>query len=136
MKKLIPLFFACMFLTSCGSDDDEYHTPTNGLDAGRDFINFSLKGKFTTAKKYMLLTEDNNYWFDKVSRDYNQYSEKDKNGYSEASITILQIMDVVADSVLVINYSNSYINRPQKLKVVKYNGEWKVDFTYTFTGNN
>ncbi len=84
----------------------------------------------------MLLTEDNNYWFDKVSRDYNQYSEKDKNGYSEASITILQIMDVVADSVLVINYSNSYINRPQKLKVVKYNGEWKVDFTYTFTGNN
>ncbi len=137
MKRAVSIIILTL-LFACGNESGEYKTPENGLDAGREFIDQSLKGHFSTARKYMLPSEENNYWFDKVSKDYNQYSEQEKNGYSNASINIIEVADVVADSMTIIDYSNSYIKRPQKLKVIKYNGEWKVDLSYTFsnTGEN
>ncbi len=132
MKKIVSIVLLSL-LMACGGDISDYNKPENGLDAGREFIDNSLKGRFTTARKYMLQTEENNYWLNKVSTDYNQYSEKDKSGYSSASINISQVSDVVPDSVVMIDYSNSYIKRPQKLKVVKYNGVWQVDLSYTFS---
>ncbi len=134
MKYLL-LFAAILFLFSCKNADEEYHKPENALDAGREFIDQSLKGRFNTAKKYMLQDEDNLYWLNKTSENYNKYTEQDKAGFSKASINISEVSDVVPDSVTIINYSNSYRNRPQKIKVVKYNGEWVVDFKYTFSGN-
>lgn len=134
MKYLL-LFAAILFLFSCQNADEEYHKPENALDAGREFIDQSLKGRFNTAKKYMLQDEDNLYWLSKTSENYNKYTEQDKTGFSKASINISEISDVVPDSVTIISYSNSYRNRPQKIKVVKYNGEWVVDLKYTFSGN-
>jgi hypothetical protein len=67
--------------------------------------------------------------------DFNKISEQEKAGYSKASININEVADVVADSVTIISYSNSYRKRSQKIKVVKYNGDWVVDFKYTFSGN-
>jgi hypothetical protein len=83
----------------------------------------------------MLLDEENLYWLGKTVQNYNRYSEQDKTGFSKASININEVSDVVPDSVTIISYSNSYRNRPQKVKVVKHNGEWVVDFKYTFSGN-
>ncbi len=120
---------------ACGDQKGEYSKPENALDAGRQFIDHSLKGRFNTARKYMLQSEENNYWLDKVSKDYNIYSEQDKNGYSSASINIIEVADIVPDSMTIISYSNSYIKREQKLKVVNYNNEWKVDLNYTFSDN-
>jgi hypothetical protein len=133
MKKFVVAVFTSL-LFACTGKNADYQKPENALDAGRSFIENSLKGRFTTAKMYMLPTEENNYWLNKVSQDYNQYTEEDKNGYSNASINIAEVADQVPDSILIINYSNSYIKRPQKLKVVKYNGDWKVDLNYTFAG--
>lgn len=133
MKKVVLLVFVSI-LFACNGNNGDYQKPENALDAGRSFIENSLKGHFTTAKMYMLPTEENNYWLNKVSQDYNQYTEKDKNGYSNASINIIEVADQVPDSILIINYSNSYIKRPQSLKVVKFNGDWKVDLNYTFAG--
>jgi hypothetical protein len=133
MRYLVVLL-ASVVLFSC-KDKNEYKQPENALDAGRSFIETSLKGKFNTAKQYMLQDEENNYWLTKWSEEFNKSSEKDKAGYSNASINIIEIEDIVADSVTLIKFSNSYKNRPQKLKVVKYNGDWLVDFKYTFSGN-
>lgn len=83
----------------------------------------------------MLPDEDNNYWLTKISEQYNKYSEQEKAGFSQSSINILEVSDVVADSVTIINYTNSYKKQPQIIKIIKYNGEWKVDFKYTFSGN-
>ncbi len=129
------LLAAILFLFSCKNNDDEYHKPESALDAGREFIDQSLKGRFSTAKKYMLQDEENLYWLNKWSTDFNKISEQEKAGYSKASINIREVADVIPDSVTIISYSNSYRNRPQKIKVVKYNGEWVVDFKYTFSGN-
>ncbi len=126
-------FLLFALLVSCSNQQGDYKKPENALDAGREFIDNSLKGHFNTAKKYMLPTEENNYWLNKVSTDYNRYTEQEKNGYSNASINIVEVADVVPDSMTVIDYSNSYIKRRQKLKVVKYNDEWKVDLNYTFS---
>ena len=121
---------------SCGSNgDEEYHKAENALDAGREFIQYSLHGKFNTANKYMLQDEENQYWLAKWSKDFNSISEQEKAAYNKASINISEVSDVVADSLTVIKFSNSYRKVPQVIKVVKYKGEWLVDFKYTFSGN-
>lgn len=134
MKYLL-IIIASLLLFSCANKEEEYHKPENALDAGREFIEHSLKGKFTSANKYMLQDQDNQYWLSKWIEEFNKISEQEKAAYNKASIHISEVNDVIPDSVTVISFSNSFKNIPQKLKVVKYNGEWKVDFKYTFSGN-
>lgn len=129
------LMLGFLLLFSCKNKEEEYHKPESAIDAGREFIQQTLKGKFNAANKYMLQDEDNQFWLAKWSEEFNKLSEQDKTGYSKAGITIYEVNDVVPDSVTIINFSNSYKNRPQKIKVVKSNQEWKVDFKYTFSGN-
>ena len=133
MKKLL-MALLCLTVFACNQNKKDYQKPENALDAGRSFIEHSLKGEFSTAKRYMIQDKENLYWLDKVSKDYNGISEKDKAGFSSSSIKINEVADV-SDSITVINYSNSYKNRSQKVKVVNYGGDWLVDFKYTFSGN-
>lgn len=135
MKYLLIIFLS-LFMFSCRNEEDEYHTAENALDAGREFIQQSLRGKFNTAGKYMVQDKENQYWLSKWSQDFNKISEQEKASYSRASINISEVNDVMPDSVTVISFSNSFKKTPQKIKVIKYNGEWKVDFKYTFSGNN
>ncbi|HEX8358071.1 MAG TPA: hypothetical protein VF610_11685, partial [Segetibacter sp.] len=66
---------------------------------------------------------------------FNKYSEQEKASFNKASINIAEVSDVIPDSVTIISFSNSYRKVPQKLKVIRHNGEWLVDFKYTFSGN-
>lgn len=134
MKYLL-ITLVSLLLFSCNNEEDEYHKPENALDAGREFIGQSLKGNFKTANKYMLQDKENQYWLSKWSDDFNKGSEQEKTAYSKASINIAEVNDAVPDSVTIISFSNSYKKAPQKVKIIKYNGEWKVDFKYTFSGN-
>lgn len=133
MKYLISLFLI-ITLFSC-QESEEFKQPENALDAGREFIQYSLQGKFTTANKYMLQDEENQYWLSKWSAEFNKITEQEKASYYKASINIAEVADVVKDSVTVISFSNSYKKVPQKIKVIKKNGNWLVDFKYTFSGN-
>ncbi len=134
MKYLL-IIFVSLLLYSCNNEEDEYHPPENALDAGREFIGQSLKGNFKTADKYMLQDKENQYWLSKWSGQFNKISEQEKASYSKASINIAEVNDAVPDSVTIISFSNSFKKAPQKIKVIKYNGDWKVDFKYTFSGN-
>lgn len=134
MKYLLFLLILVQAL-SCKSEKDKLPASENALDAGRQFIEQSLKGKFNNAAQYMLQDEDNQYWISKVSQDYNKRTEEEKARFNRASINIHEVTDVVPDSVTIIHFSNSYKKSPQKIKVVKHNGQWLVDFKYTFSGN-
>jgi hypothetical protein len=134
MKYSIIILSIVLFL-SCKSKDEDYHQPESAIDAGREFIQQSLKGQFNTANKYMLQDEDNQYWLSKWKEEFSKMSEEEKAAYNRSSINIAEVNDVVPDSLTIINFSNSYKKRPQKIKVVKYNGVWQVDFKYTFSGN-
>src|ERR671932_293355 len=102
MKYLL-ITFLSLSLFACTNKEDEYHKPENALDAGREFIQQSLKGKFTTANKYMLQDQDNQYWLAKWQQEFNKISEQEKAAYGKASINISEISDVVPDSVTIIN---------------------------------
>lgn len=134
--KYFLIIFSFLWLSSCKNKEDEYHAPENALDAGREFIEQSLRGKFNTANQYMLQDKDNQYWLARSSEQFNRISEQEKASYNKSSIRILEVNDVIPDSVTIINFSNSFKNTPQKLKVIKYQGQWKVDFKYTFSGNS
>jgi hypothetical protein len=129
------LVLGLLLLFACKNEEEEYHKPESAIDAGREFIQQSLRGKFNAANRYMLQDEDNQFWLAKWSKEFNKSTEQDKAGFSKAAITIFEVEDVIPDSVTIINFSNSYKKRRQKIKVVKWNGEWKVDFKYTFSGN-
>jgi hypothetical protein len=134
MKYLLIVLALAIFV-SCNNKEEDYHKPENALDAGREFIQQSLKGQFNTANKYMLQDEDNQYWLSKWREEFNKMSEEEKAAYSKSSINIAEVTDVIRDSVTIINFSNSYKKRAQKIKVVKNRGDWQVDFKYTFSGN-
>ena len=63
-----------------------------------------------------------------------EMSTADKEGYKSSSI-IVHSVDNVSDSVVVVNYSNSYKKKQMPVKVIRRDGLWQVDFNYTFTGN-
>lgn len=135
MKTLFFVLLSVLIFSCSSKKEEENHQAENALDAGREFIQNSLQGKFNTANKYMLQDEENQYWLSKWTKDFNTISEQEKAAYNKASINISEVSDVKADSITVIKFNNSYRKVPQVIKVVKYKGEWLVDFKYTFSGN-
>lgn len=129
------ILFSLLLVFSCKNNENEIKEPENALDAGREFIQLSLQGKFNAANRFMLQDDDNKFWLDKWSKDFAKISEQEKTAFATASINISEVADVVPDSVTVIVFSNSYKKSPQKVKVIKQGGHWKVDFKYTFSGN-
>lgn len=134
MKKYFAIFCFTL-LIACNNKNENFQEPENALDAGREFIQLSLQGKFNSANQYMLQDAENKYWLDKWSKDFAQKSEQEKTSFAKSSINISEVADVVADSVTVIVFSNSFKKSSQKVKVVRQNGKWRVDFKYTFSGN-
>ena len=104
------------------------------LESGRGFIESSLKGDYDEAEKYVLRDSTNMEYFNGM-KDFNGKQSKDeKQGYKDANILIDSTQNL-SDSVTVITYSNTYKNKPSKLRMVKKNNEWFVDFKYTFNSN-
>ncbi len=113
---------------------NQYPKAEDPMDAGREFIDASLKGDFEKAKVYMLGNETNDKQFEKLIDDYRQKSTEQKQQYHDASINILE-EDTVSDTVHVINYKNSFDKIARKVKVVNTADGWLVDLSYTFDGN-
>lgn len=134
MKQLlIPLLFCMAAIAGCNSNTSETDK-SDPLESGRGFIEASLRGDYVTAKKYLLQDSTNVEYFDGL-KDFNlKMSREDRYGYSQANI-IIDSSIAKSDSVDIIYYSNTYKNKPSKIKMVKHNNEWLVDFKYTFADN-
>lgn len=132
MKYSIAFLFA-LILTSC-SNDKNYLKAENALDAGREFIDATLKGDFDKAAFYMLQDSLNNDLIIKQENSYETKSDAEKKDYHEASITIFEDA-VLNDTTHIINFQNSYDKIGRKVKVILHNDHWQVDFKYTFDGN-
>ncbi|MBA2250644.1 MAG: DUF4878 domain-containing protein [Chitinophagaceae bacterium] len=132
-KVFFAIIFSACCLTACNSADNTPHL-TNALQSGREFIEASLKGDYNQAKKYIMPDSVNLMYFDRITTFYKNMSEPEKQGYKNANI-IVNPTENVSDSVTIINYSNTYKNKPSKIKMVKINNQWLVDFKYTFAEN-
>lgn len=132
MKKYIVLLLAVISIYSCA--DKKETTPNTAMDAGRTFIRASLDGDFKTAEPLLLNDTANHQLFDSYKEFYSKLPDEKKKKYKEASYEINKMEDI-NDSTTVINYSNSYMNKPMEIKLVRLNKNWTVDFKYTYSGN-
>ncbi len=128
---LLPALCVVVIAVGCNG---AYPKAENAFDAGREFIDASLKGDWDKARFYMLRNEANDKRLEGLVSSYRTKSNEQKEDYHEASINILE-EDTVSDSVHIISYKNSFDNIARKLKVVQTGNGWQVDLSYTFSGN-
>lgn len=129
MKYILSVFVLATILFSC-NETKEKVTPSTALDTGREFIRASLDGNFDAASSLLLQDQQNIEMFQSYKIYYDKLPADKKKGYKEASYEINKYTDV-NDSMSVINYSNSYMQQPMDIKVVRVNDKWMVDFKYT-----
>jgi len=132
MHKLIFIAIISLFFVSCNQQTKKTIKNSDPLEAGREFINASLTGDFEYAKKYLLADSTNLMYFDRFVDFDNKKPAADKEGYKNSNI-IINSTENISDSVTVINYSNTYKKEPSKIKLIKKNNKWLVDFKYTFS---
>ena len=138
MKSILLICFLFLqFFCACTNEERDRSDPTitseNDADAARNFIRSVLDGKLDNARNMLAEDSLNLQLFDAYERIYkNRTSPQDKRGYRESSITIYSVRPL-NDSTSVISYSNSYKKRVDSLKVMRENGEWKVDLKYSLT---
>ena len=133
---LFTSFLFLQFFCACSNNENDRSDPTltteNDVDAARNFIRSALDGKYDKARDMVVPDSANNAWIDLAQRNYqSRMSMADKQGYREASITILDVR-ALNDSETVVAYSNSYKKKNDSVKVVQVNGNWKVDLKYSF----
>lgn len=132
MKKFSIILLVAISLYAC---KQERERPTDALDTAREFIRSSLDGDYSWARELMIKDSLNLYELEIIEKKYKtEMSAADKEGYKGSSI-IVHSVDNVSDSIVVVNYSNSYKKKQMPVKVIKRDGLWQVDFNYTFTGN-
>jgi hypothetical protein len=130
MRPLFLFLLACSL--SCSSKKLALLPPENAFDAGREFIDGTLKGDFQKAAFYMLANDQNKQFLSVTEKEYRQ---KDKEGRQElrtASINLEKLEDLDKEQII-IYYSNSFDKKPQKIKVIKTNQGWLVDFKFSFS---
>ena len=130
-KMIFVCFVVSFFFESCNQSNPSIHR-TDPVEAGREFIDASLKGDYDIAKKYVLADSTNMEYFNRLESFNKNLSSKEKDGLKNANIIIDSIQNI-SDSVTIINYSNTFKKSPAKIRLVKINNEWLVDFKYTFS---
>ena len=128
------MFFLTAMISFAACNNSPEIRKTDPLESGRGFIEASLKGDYDEAKKYLLQDSTNIEYFNGLKDFNSKRSKEEKEGYKDANI-LIDSTQKISDSVTIISYSNTYKKKPSKLKMVRQNNEWLVDFKYTFTGN-
>jgi hypothetical protein len=123
--------FSLSILMACSNHAVNYSKAENAFDAGREFIDGTLKGDFKKSTFYMLLDTTNEAHLNEQEKEFRLKDKEGRQQLRTASINIQQVEDI--DSITsIIHYNNSYDKRNQTLKVVKQNNNWAVDYKYSF----
>lgn len=132
MKTFKYLFALSVLVAGCDTTPEV--KKTDPLESGRGFIEASLKGNYKEAEKYVLPDSTNLEYFNGMKQFNEKQDNQEKLGYRNASI-IIDSVQQINDSVAFIFFANSYKMKPSKLKMVKHNNEWLVDFKFSFIDN-
>jgi Domain of unknown function (DUF4878) len=131
------LLLAPLLLLAAGCNDTDKEKETDPVNADTDiniatsFIRTTLDGNYDKARNYVLPDSVNNNYIDVYERAYKEkMAPDDKRSYRESTIRIIDNVKQ-NDSVTLITYSNSFKHMPTKLKVIKQNNKWLIDFKYT-----
>ena len=132
MKKYFLIIFLLISVCySCNNTDKKDNsTSENDVDAARNFIRAALDGKWDQAKKFMIEDSVNVQLLETTEQTYNAISNENKRSYRESEIIWYETR-TIGDSITIVNYSNSFKNQKDSLKVVRNNGQWLVDLKYS-----
>jgi hypothetical protein len=122
----------CM-VTAC-NEPAGFKQPEDPLDAGREFIRAVMDGDYEEASLYLPDDAEDQELFSRYEQYMKKQSQKERLSLKSASI-IINKMESPNDSICLINFSNSHTMKPMDLKVIRVRDNWKVDFSYTFSGN-
>ena len=129
------LFILIVFFYCSSSCNDKQERPKTAMDTARLFIRSSLDGEFNKAKSLLCNDTENAQFFNAYELYYQKLSDDKKNHYKSADYQINKYNEI-SDSVITVNYTNDYMNKPMDLKLIRKNGEWCIDFKYSYTENN
>ena len=127
---LTSLFFALLIFSCNDEKGTNQTTSENDTDAARNFIRAALDGKWDEARRFMIQDSVNLQLLDRSESMYQGKDREVKRSYRESSIRFYDTRKV-NDSVIVINYSNTYKNQKDSLKVVRTGGQWLIDLKYS-----
>ena len=128
MIKLFVFLFIIVTLFACKSNDAK--RPGTAVETGTEFIRATLDGNFKAAGPLLLNDLENAAMFQSYKTYYERLPAEKKVSYRNASYNINTLTEP-NDSVTIINYSNSYMQQPMNIKVLKRNNVWSIDFKYT-----
>jgi len=124
----------CMSVFVACQEPEGFSVSEDPLDAGREFVRAVLDGDFEKASLYVCDNAEDKEIFDRYKQYIKKQPKSERLQFKSSSI-IVNSVENLNDSVTIINFSNSHTMKPADLKVVKEKDEWKVDFSYTFSGN-
>ncbi len=133
-NRIFSLLATALILLSACSGPEGFKKPEDALDAAREFVRAVLDGDYKRAELYVLPDEEDMRLFNRYKDYMKNQPEKERLGLKSSSILINKV-EQLNDSVSIINYSNSYSKKPMDIRAVKKDGEWWVDFKYTFSGD-
>lgn len=123
--------FSFIFFIGCSSNQVSYTKAENAFDAGREFIDGTLKGDFKKSAYYMLMDTVNQEFLRVQEKEFRLKDKEGRQQLRTASINIQQVEEL--DSITsIIHYNNSFDKIDHALKVVKQNNNWAVDYKYSF----
>lgn len=134
-NKIAVVVSVCFFaLVACGPSSDHIQLE-DPLASGRGFIEAALKADYVKANKYLLQDSTNQQYLEGLI-DFNKSSTKEeRENYRNASI-IVDSMVPKSDTTQILYYKNSFKKEPSKLKMVRKDNQWLVDFKYSFREEN
>ena len=135
MKKTAISFLCLVFFCTCNNNDQgSSRQAENDLDAARLFIRNALDGKWDEAKQFLVQDSVNVQLLETAENKYNALNKQEQQNYKDAEPRFYDSRKI-NDSITVVNYSNSYMNRKDSLKIVRVNGQWLIDLKYSLLPN-
>src|SRR5215203_1729097 len=125
MKRYVGCLFALLFLLACNNEDKKA-TSENDVDAARNFLDAALDGKWNEAKDFLLQDSTNVWILETAESKYNKKPNAEKINLMDAH-PILHESRKINDSITIVNFSNSYTNTKDSLKIVRVSGQWLID---------
>ncbi|MEO6539683.1 MAG: hypothetical protein ABIN74_01785 [Ferruginibacter sp.] len=134
IKKYLFLFIVASLAFSCNTKTKK--VPATDLEVATAFVRDLLDNNFMEAEQFLLKDETNLQIFERFKKQYSRQDKAILEKYKGADIIVHETSYVVADSIYIFNYSNSYKPADKSiLKLVRIEGKWLVDLKYTFSGN-
>jgi hypothetical protein len=131
LNKVAALILICGSI-SC-NEPAGYKKPDDGLDAGREYIRAVLDADYEKAELYIPHISDDRKFFDRYKEYMRTRPAEELHGLKSSSIIVNKV-EPEGDTAILIRYSNSYVHKPQDVRMVRRDGEWWIDFKYTFSG--